>query len=297
MGGKAAKERRRMERLEKQGDAGRASQEAKEKKKSLLGSKQNEHESQRSWTNTKNVSSGQGQGTRSFESKNSHRTAPSSSSSSNRTKVIPRGKKPTMAKVAMKKKVEEPKKKSFKKPKHLKRKLEQTDDDAAKALVLSELQKLEERKKLFSIHQPVKRQKTETPPTSVKSKHPIVSTDPKSVKPKSSTHTANKSTPMSSKSTIKSDNVVQANIKTEKLSSQVLRQTNETSTTNPAVVTTTTTPTTIITTPKSGSKSKKVSKSSADEPNLVVESSSASVPGTGIHRADSPEGRRRRRRE
>ena len=51
MGGKAAKERRRMERLEKQGDAGRASQEAKEKKKNLYATQN--HVTQRPLTGKK----------------------------------------------------------------------------------------------------------------------------------------------------------------------------------------------------------------------------------------------------
>ena len=254
MGGKAAKERRRMERLERQGDAGRASQEAKEKKK--LHATKN-HESQRPLTSKKNES-------RVSDNKITYKTT--SPGSSNRTKVIPRGRKPTMAKVVMKKKVEEPKKKSFKKPKHLKRKLEQTDDDAAKALVLSELQKLEERKKLFSIHQPMKRQKTETSP-SVKSKHQIPTTSPKNGKPKNATNTTSRETTMSSKTTLKSDSVVKAQVKSVKSSSNASAETNETSKPHHVIATTSI----ANTATKSGSKSTKKPASSGDEPNLVVE--------------------------
>lgn len=141
MGGKAAKERRRLERIEKQGDAGRASQEAKEIKKSAFKTK-DPHRNGESTTRPP------------FQKSNT------AGGATIRSKVIPKGKNHTKAKFVTKKKVDEPKK-TFKKPKHLKRKLEQTEDDAIKEKVLTELQKLEERKKLFSVNQPSKKQRTD----------------------------------------------------------------------------------------------------------------------------------------
>jgi predicted RNA-binding protein with RPS1 domain len=144
MGGKAAKERRRLERMEKQGDAGRASQEAKELKKSVFKTKEPHRNGE---SNTRPP----------FKKVN---TAGAADGATIRSKVIPKGKNHTKAKFVTKKKVDEPKK-TFKKPKHLKRKLEQTEDDAVKEKVLTELQKLEERKKLFSVNQPSKKQRTD----------------------------------------------------------------------------------------------------------------------------------------
>ena len=141
MGGKAAKERRRLERLEKQGDAGRASQEAKEMKNAAFKKKE-----PHAWRNG-------GESPR--PPFNNTKTA---GASTIRSKVVPKGKNHTKAKFVAKKTMVEPKK-TFKKPKHLKRKLEHTEDEVAKEKVLSELQKLEERKKLFSKNQPSKKQK------------------------------------------------------------------------------------------------------------------------------------------
>ena len=141
MGGKAAKERRRLERMDMQGDAGVASMEAKEAK-----------QAQASRTNYRKNEAPRGTFQKNgagFDRKN-------------QGKVVPKGKNPTKGKFDRKTKVEEPpKKKAFKKPKHLKRKLEQTEDGTVKEEVLGEIQKLEERKKLFSVQMPSTKPKTQ----------------------------------------------------------------------------------------------------------------------------------------
>lgn len=75
-------------------------------------------------------------------------------------KSVPKGKKPMMAKFSKKTDPHVEKKKGFKKPKHLKRKLAQTEDETDKEKLLEEIQTLDERKKLFSVNKPSKKQKT-----------------------------------------------------------------------------------------------------------------------------------------